>query len=147
MFTRALHLSLSWARSVQSISPHPISLRSILALSTHLRLSLPCGIFPSAFPQISYMHSSSPHSCYIPYPSHPPWLDRSNYTWRRVQVMKLLIMQFSPPPSPEDGNRSSFRNVVFFGIQDDGKGPEKFCEFCTIRRPKRGSWRKSSEIR
>jgi hypothetical protein len=26
-----------------------------------------------------------------------------------------------PPPSPEDGNRSSFRNVVFFKIQDDGK--------------------------
>jgi hypothetical protein len=30
--------------------------------------------------------------------SHPPWLDHSNYTWRRVQVMKLLVMQFSPPP-------------------------------------------------
>jgi hypothetical protein len=23
------------------------------------------------------------------------------------------------------------RNVEFFGIQDDGKGPEKFCDFCT----------------
>jgi hypothetical protein len=34
----------------------------------------------------------------------------------------------SPPPSPEDGNRSSFRNV-FFGIPDNGKSPEKFCEF------------------
>jgi hypothetical protein len=33
--------------------------------------------------------------------------------------------------SPEDGNRSSFRNFVFFGIQDDGKSPEKVCEFCT----------------
>jgi hypothetical protein len=31
-------------------------------------------------------------------PSHPPWLDHSNYTWRRVQVMKLLIMQFLQPP-------------------------------------------------
>jgi hypothetical protein len=41
------------------------------------------------------MHSSSPHSCYMPCPSHPPWLDDSNYTWRRVQFMKLLIMQFS----------------------------------------------------
>jgi hypothetical protein len=29
-------------------------------------------------------------------PSHPSWLDHSNYTWRRVQVMMLLIMQFSP---------------------------------------------------
>jgi hypothetical protein len=34
--------------------------------------------------------------CYMPCPSHPPLLDRSNYTWRRVQVMKLPIMQFSP---------------------------------------------------
>jgi hypothetical protein len=32
----------------------------------------------------------------MPRPSHPPWLGHSNYTWRRVQVMKLLIMQFSP---------------------------------------------------
>jgi hypothetical protein len=29
----------------------------------------------------------------MPCPSHPPWLDHSNYTWRRVQVMKLLIKQ------------------------------------------------------
>jgi hypothetical protein len=27
--------------------------------------------------------------------SHPPWLDRSNYTWRKVQVMKLLIIYCS----------------------------------------------------
>jgi hypothetical protein len=30
----------------------------------------------------------------MPCPSHPPSLDHSNYTWRRVQVMKLLIVQF-----------------------------------------------------
>jgi hypothetical protein len=24
--------------------------------------------------------------CYMPCPSHPPWLDHFNYTWRRVQV-------------------------------------------------------------
>jgi hypothetical protein len=35
-----------------------------------------------------------PHSCYIPFPSHP-WLDHSNYTWKSVQVMKFLIIQFS----------------------------------------------------
>jgi hypothetical protein len=40
-----------------------------------------------------------PHSCYMPCPSHPTWLDHSNYTWRSVQVMKLLNMQF-PPTSP-----------------------------------------------
>jgi hypothetical protein len=27
----------------------------------------------------------------------------------------------SPPPSSEDTNRSSFRNVMFFRIPDDGK--------------------------
>jgi hypothetical protein len=37
-----------------------------------------------------------PHSCYMPRPYHSLSLDHSNYTWRRVQVMKLLIMQFSP---------------------------------------------------
>jgi hypothetical protein len=28
----------------------------------------------------------------MPCPSHPPWHDHSNYTWRRVQAMKLLII-------------------------------------------------------
>jgi hypothetical protein len=43
----------------RSSPPHPISLKSILILSTHLRLSLPSGLLP-AFPPISYTHSSSP---------------------------------------------------------------------------------------
>jgi hypothetical protein len=30
------------------------------------------------------------HSCYMPCPSHRPWLDHSNYAWRRVQAMKLV---------------------------------------------------------
>ena len=45
MFITALtsvrQLSLSWARPIQSIYPHPSSWRSILILSTHLRLGLP----------------------------------------------------------------------------------------------------------
>jgi hypothetical protein len=49
-FTRALHWSLSWARSIQYIPPHPVSQRSILTLSTHLRIGLPNGLFPCGFP-------------------------------------------------------------------------------------------------
>jgi hypothetical protein len=41
---------LSWARPIQSTSPHPTSPRSILILCTHPRLGLPRGLFPSGFP-------------------------------------------------------------------------------------------------
>jgi hypothetical protein len=85
VFTRALHWSLSWAISIQSNPSHPISLRSKV-------LVFPAVSFLLAFPPISYMHSSSPHSCYMPRPSHPFWLYHSNYTWRRVQVMKYMTV-------------------------------------------------------
>ena len=48
--TTVRHLSLSWASPIQSKYPHPTSWRSILILSTHLRLGLPSGFFPSGFP-------------------------------------------------------------------------------------------------
>ena len=41
--TSLRHLSLSWASPIQSIYPHPTSWRSVLILSTHLRLGLPSG--------------------------------------------------------------------------------------------------------
>jgi hypothetical protein len=44
-FTSARHLSLSWARSIQSIPPHPNSWRSTLILSSNLRLGLPNYFF------------------------------------------------------------------------------------------------------
>ena len=40
-FTTARHLSLFWASWIQSIPPHPTARRSILILSSHLRLGLP----------------------------------------------------------------------------------------------------------
>ena len=48
--TSVRHLFLSWASPIQSTCPHPTSWRSILILSTHLRLGLPSGLFPSGCP-------------------------------------------------------------------------------------------------
>jgi hypothetical protein len=50
VFTRALHWSVSWARSIHPIPPHPISLRSIVTLSSHLRLGLFSCLFLYGFP-------------------------------------------------------------------------------------------------
>ena len=47
--TSVRHLSLSWANPIQSTYPHPTSWRSILILSTHLRLGLPPSC-PLQFP-------------------------------------------------------------------------------------------------
>jgi len=48
--TSARHLSLSWTNSIQSSQPPPTYWKSILILSSHLRLGLPSGLFPSGFP-------------------------------------------------------------------------------------------------
>ena len=59
--TSVRHLSLSWASPIQPIYPHPTSWRSILILSTHLRLGLPRYLFPSSFPtKTLYTPLSSP---------------------------------------------------------------------------------------
>jgi hypothetical protein len=86
LFTTAFHLSLTI---------HPSTLRSTLILPFHLRLGLSSGLILLSH-QKPCIHYSSPHACYMSYTSHPPWLEHSNYVRRRVQVVKLLIMQFSP---------------------------------------------------
>ena len=50
VLTSARHLSLSWANSIQSPQLPPTSWRSILIVSSHLRLGLPNGLFPSGLP-------------------------------------------------------------------------------------------------
>ena len=105
-FTSAHHLSLSWAKPIQSMPPHPNSWRSILTLSSHLCLRLPSGLFPSGFPtKTQYIHLlstipvyTSPlhHRHYMPRPPHSSQFDHLHNIGWRVQIIKLLIMQFPP---------------------------------------------------
>jgi hypothetical protein len=68
-----------------------------------------------------------PHSCRMPCPSHPPWLDHSNYAWRRVQVIRGFVNVFvtslffygeeflAPRPTPklEDHPLSAVSDCLF----------------------------------
>jgi hypothetical protein len=94
VFTRTFCWSLSWARSIQSIPPHRISLRSILILSSYLSLGFPNGIFPFVFLTKSlytFVFVPMRGTCL----AHLIFLDFITLIWRGVQVMMLLIMQFS----------------------------------------------------
>jgi hypothetical protein len=97
MFTRALHWSLSWSRSIQFIPPHPISQRSILILPTYPRFGLPNGLFPSGFPPNILYAVFSP-KCYMPCPSRPPWLGYSDYIWRKYNLWSFSLCSFLQPP-------------------------------------------------
>jgi hypothetical protein len=61
----------------------------------HLNIILPATSrsfsFLLAFPPKSYMHSS-PHSCYMPCPSHPPRLDHSYYTRRSYVAIRYAVL-------------------------------------------------------
>jgi hypothetical protein len=78
---------LSNVNPIHTIPSYPIHFDIV---HPYYVLVFPVVSFLLAFSPIFYMHSSDPHSCYMSSPSHPSWLDYSNYTWRRVQVMKLL---------------------------------------------------------
>ena len=68
--TSVCHLSFSWASPIQSTYPHPTSWRSILILSTLLRLGLPSGLFPSGSPPRPYTPPFLTHTRHMPSPSH-----------------------------------------------------------------------------
>jgi hypothetical protein len=94
VFTRALHWSLSRARLIQSLTSHPTSLRSILILSSHLRLVLYSSLFPSGLPTKILYEFPSPHACYVPCQSHPPWLDHSNYLAKSTSFRNSSLRNF-----------------------------------------------------
>jgi len=88
-FTRSLQLSLSWASSMQSTHPHPPSWKSILILSSHLRLGLPSGL-SLRFPHQNPVHAFPlPHTRYMSRPPH--FYHSKNIGWA-VQIIELLII-------------------------------------------------------
>jgi hypothetical protein len=93
VFTGALHWSLSRARSI--IPSHPIYLKAILILSTHLRLGFPSGPSPSGFPTNilhAFLFSTIRATC------HDQFILNCDYTLRRAQVMKLVLCSFRQSP-------------------------------------------------
>jgi hypothetical protein len=88
--------SLSSARLIRSILPHSISLRSILMLSNHLRIGLPTVLLPSSFPTKTLWAFLFP--MHATFPAQLVFLDLVILIiiWRWVQIMKFLIIQFSP---------------------------------------------------
>jgi hypothetical protein len=56
-----------------------ISLRSILMLSSHLRIGLPSGLFTIGPPNQNSVNTSSlSHACHMSHPPRPPWFNHPN---------------------------------------------------------------------
>jgi hypothetical protein len=73
-------------------------------------------------------------------PAHPPRLDYSNYTWRRVQITKILVIQCSPfspyknqqqsaQPTTEDNSKIRCHISKYFLISWMGL---KWCQFPSV---------------
>ena len=94
MFTTACHLTLSWARLIQSMPLHCVSLKCILILAPQWHPSILSGL-------LWYSHQNTvcislfPYTCLIPHTSYSSWFDHPYYWWA-VQIWMLIIMQLSP---------------------------------------------------
>jgi hypothetical protein len=90
-------------------SPPLVPIHSTLSLqepSTHEHIGVAIGPFPTAFPiENLYAFPFFPFLLHT-LPISSSWLDHSNYTWRRVQVMKLLAIR----PSPTSRHSISLRS-------------------------------------
>jgi len=96
LFIRPRYWSLYWARWNQSTPPNPISWRSILILSSSLRLGLLSGLYFQDLRPIFCMYFSSFSCVLYALSSHVLLFNHPNNIWWSVQVMKILTMQSSP---------------------------------------------------
>jgi hypothetical protein len=93
VWKRKVHSLMCWQ---ESVTFHPISLRFNVILSSHLRLGLPNWLVLSSFATMSFLYIFHLfHACYMSRSPHRPLFDHFNICWS-VQVMKFLIMQYSP---------------------------------------------------
>ena len=106
--TKVPHFSLSWASPIQSIYPHPTSCKSILILSTHLRLGLPSDLLPSGFPtkNILVVQTTINHNLTLSYLTIS-----SNIETTRSHINGLL--QTEETPSLHASHKLLFHNFTF----------------------------------
>jgi len=111
------HLSLSWASPIQSIYPHPNSWRSILILSTHLRLGLPSGLLPFGFPNKT-LYTPSPH----PYAPHTEQNYQLKFKECTESSQRCCVVQVQEvlcgPCRHTQHNRRSFHGSKAVGVQN-----------------------------
>jgi hypothetical protein len=62
-----------------------------------LHLGLPSALLSSGFTTNSCTFLI--HQCHMSCPFHPLWFGNVSNTWWGLQIMRLLIGQFSPAPS------------------------------------------------
>ena len=91
MFISTRHLSLFWARAIQSMAPSNL-------LKIHFSIILPSVPGSSKwYLSLRFSHQnriciSPPHTCYMPHPSDSSPFDHPKNIWWAVQIIKLLIM-------------------------------------------------------
>ena len=117
------YLSLSWGRSVQSMTPS-----NVLKISFNIIIPSTSSC-PKSSLSVRFLHQNSvgtsflAHTFYIPPQSHCSWYDHQNNIWWGVRVIKLLRLRHLQPMlvlqcerrslTPIQNNRKSYSYVYY----------------------------------